>query len=67
LKRPENASVLRRWVQRWTPKADEAATGLAHLLAELPEVGREAETTMTAAKAARERVLSEAGVLAAMG
>ena len=65
-KRPENASVLRRWVQRWTPKADEAATGLAHLLAELPEVNRDAETTMTAAKAARERVLSEAGILPAI-
>ena len=65
-KRPENASVLRRWVQRWTPKADEAAAGLAHLLAELPEVSRDAEITMTAAKAARERVLSDAGVLAAM-
>ena len=50
----------------WTPKADEAATGLAHLLAEIPEAGRDAETTMTAAKAARERVLSDAGVLAAI-
>jgi toluene monooxygenase system protein E len=67
LKRLENASVLRRWVQRWTPKADEAATGLAHLLAELPEAGRDAETTMTAAKAARERVLSDAGILNAIG
>ncbi len=28
----ENASVLRRWVQRWTPKAEDAAAGLAHLL-----------------------------------
>ena len=65
-KRPGNASVLRRWVQRWTPKADEAAAGLAHLLAEIPEAGRDAETTMTAAKAARERVLSDAGVLAAI-
>jgi toluene monooxygenase system protein E len=65
--RPENASVLQRWVQRWTPKADDAAAGLAHLLAELPEVGRDAEMTMTAAKAARERVLSEAGILAARG
>ena len=65
-KRPENALVLRRWVQRWTPKADEAAAGLAHLLNELPEVSRDAEITMTAAKAARERVLSDAGVLAAM-
>ena len=58
--------MLRRWVQRWTPKADEAATGLAHLLAELLEAGRDTETTMTAAKAARERVLSDAGVLAAI-
>jgi toluene monooxygenase system protein E len=61
-KRPENAAVLRRWVQRWTPKADEAAASLAHLLADLPEVGRDAETTLTAAKAARERVLSDAGI-----
>jgi toluene monooxygenase system protein E len=59
--------VLRRWVQRWTPRADEAAAGLAHLLAELPEAGRDMETTMTAAQAARERLLSDAGVLAAMG
>jgi toluene monooxygenase system protein E len=65
-KRPENASVLRHWVQRWTPKADEAAAGLATMLSELPESGRDADTTMAAAKAARERVLSDAGVLAAI-
>ncbi len=65
--RPENASVLRHWVQRWTPRADEAAAGLAHLLAELPEVSRDADTTIAAAKAARERVLSDAGILAAIG
>ena len=64
-KRPENASVLRHWAQRWTPKADEAAAGLATMLSELPEIGREVDTTMTAARAARERVLSDAGVLAA--
>jgi toluene monooxygenase system protein E len=67
VKRPENAPVLRRWVQRWTPRADDAAAGLAHLLAELPEVGRDTESMMTAAKAARERVLSDAGVLTAIG
>jgi toluene monooxygenase system protein E len=66
-KRAENASVLRRWVERWTPKADDAAAGLAHLLAELPGVGRDAETTIAAAKAARERVLSDAGILPAIG
>ena len=65
-KRPENASVLRKWVHRWTPRADDAAAGLANLLAELPEVSRDADTTMDAAKAARERVLSEAGILVAI-
>lgn len=64
--RPENAAVLRRWVQRWVPKVDEAAAGLAHMLSELPEVGRDEETTLAAAQAARERVLSDAGVLAAI-
>jgi len=64
-KRPENASVLRRWVQRWTPKADEAAAGLATMLSELPEIGHEAVVMINAAKAARERVLSDAGILAA--
>jgi toluene monooxygenase system protein E len=64
-KRPENAAVLRRWVQRWAPRADDAAAGLAHLLAELPEAGQDAETTLAAAKAARERVLSDAGLLTA--
>jgi toluene monooxygenase system protein E len=63
--RPENAAVLRRWVQRWAPKADEAAAGLAHLLAELPEAGQDAETTLAAARGARERVLSDAGLLTA--
>lgn len=65
-KRPENAAVLRKWTRRWTPRADEAAAGLANLLAELPEVSRDADTTIAAAKAARERVLSEAGILAAI-
>lgn len=62
-KRPENAAVLLRWTQRWIPRADEAAAGLAHMLSELPEIGRDEETTIAAARAARERVLSESGVL----
>ncbi len=65
-KRPENASVLQRWVQRWTPGADEAAAGLVTMLSELPETARDADTMMTAAKAARERVLSDAGILTAI-
>ena len=55
--------MLRRWVQRWTPKADEAAAGLAHLLADLPAGNRDAATMMAAAKTARERVLSDTGIL----
>lgn len=65
-KRPENASVLRKWVHRWTSRADEAAAGLSKMLAEIPEVSLDADTVMPAAKAARERVLSEAGILAAI-
>lgn len=61
--RPDNASVLKRWVQRWTSRADEAAAGLAGMLAELPEVGRDAEVVRAAATAARERVLADAGLL----
>jgi toluene monooxygenase system protein E len=66
VQRAENAAVLRRWVQRWIPRADEAAAGLAHMLADLPEVGRDEEAIIAAAQAARDRVLSEAGVLAAI-
>jgi toluene monooxygenase system protein E len=62
-KRPENAAVLRRWVDRWTPRADGAAAGLATMLAHLPKVGRDAERTLEAAKAARTRVLADAGLL----
>ncbi len=61
--RPENAAILRRWTQRWIPRADEAAAGLAHMLSELPELGRDEETTIAAARAARARVLSESGVV----
>ena len=53
-----------KWVHRWTPRVDAAAAGLANLLAELPEVSRDVDTTVAAAKAARERVLSESGILA---
>jgi toluene monooxygenase system protein E len=62
-RRPENAPVLKRWADKWTPRADEAAAGLARMLAELPEDGQEVELTLAAAHAARERVLADAGIL----
>jgi toluene monooxygenase system protein E len=35
--RPSNRDVLGRWYRRWAPLADEAAAGLAGILATLPE------------------------------
>jgi len=61
LVRRQHSDVL--FVQELT---DEAAAGLAHMLSELPETGRDEETTIAAAQAARERVLSESGVLASI-
>jgi toluene monooxygenase system protein E len=63
--RPENAAVLQRWVERWSPRADEAAAGLAKMLAELPTVGQDVATTLAAVKTTREQMLAEAGLLVA--
>lgn len=65
--REANAEVLGRWIERWTPRADEAAARLARMLAELPEAGQPAAGTLAAAQAARERVLDAAGVRAPVG
>jgi len=63
--RPENADVLAKWVDRWSPRADEAAAGLAHMLATLPATSRDETLTLQAASAARARVLADAGLQAA--
>ncbi|GAA0669648.1 hypothetical protein GCM10009535_56880 [Streptomyces thermocarboxydovorans] len=60
--RPENAAVLRRWVDRWTPVADEAAAALGELLQGLPPVGRDAQAVADSAAVARQRVLADAGI-----
>jgi toluene monooxygenase system protein E len=57
--RAGNRDVLRRWVDRWTPRAEAAAAGLGRLLAE----NRPAEAAENAASAARRRVLIEAGLV----
>ena len=57
---PANAQVIRRWVDRWTPRAESAAEGLAGMLESLPEAGRPALETVTAARQARQRMLAEA-------
>jgi toluene monooxygenase system protein E len=61
--RPENAAVFQRWVDRWVPRADEAAAGIARMLDQLPESGRDESLTLAAATTARDRVLADAGLL----
>lgn len=65
--RPENAEVLRRWIDKWVPQADEAAAGLANLLRDLPELGRDEESVLRAARATRDRTLAAAGLAPVAG
>jgi toluene monooxygenase system protein E len=55
--RAGNRDVLRRWIDRWTPRAEAAAAELSQLFG----VGS-AETVEIAANSARHRVLNEAGL-----
>jgi toluene monooxygenase system protein E len=59
---PANTAVLRRWVDKWTPRADEAAAALGSLFESLPARGRPASAVAEAAAAAREQFLSGAGL-----
>jgi toluene monooxygenase system protein E len=63
--RPGNAGVLRRWVDRWAPRADEAALGLGALFESLPARGRPASTVAEQAASTRARFLGTAGLGAA--
>src|SRR5262249_4098051 len=56
-KRPENAAVLRKWILVWMPRADEAAAGLAQMLATLPEKPRSESETCESARRARTSLL----------
>jgi toluene monooxygenase system protein E len=53
-RRPANADVFRRWLDRWGRLADEAALGLGSLLETGPEHGRSALEVAAGARAARE-------------
>ena len=63
--RPENAAVLRKWIDVWSPRADDAVAGLAPLLETLPEVPRTQAETREGARQARVRVLAELGLATA--
>jgi toluene monooxygenase system protein E len=58
----DNANVLRRWIDRWTPRADDAARALGTLFETVPERGRPAADVASEAAAARERFLADAGI-----
>ena len=60
--RAGNRDVLRRWIDRWTPRTEAAAAGLSQLFSQLPSGVPSAETVENAANSARQRLLSEAGL-----
>ena len=61
---PGNADALNRWVAKWSPAADAAATGLAGILATVPAKQGDAKEAALAARGARLAVLDKAGLLA---
>ncbi len=60
--RAGNKDVLRRWVARWTPRAEAAAAGLSQLFKQSASGVRSAQTVENAANSARRRLLNEAGL-----
>lgn len=64
-KRPENAAVLRRWLDVWEPRADEAVAGVAGLMATLPERRRSKDELCEGARKARGALLTEIGLASA--
>lgn len=60
--RAENAEVLRRWIDVWAPRADDAVAGLAGLLATGPETPRAEAETRDGARRARSELLAEIGL-----
>lgn len=57
--RAANADVLRKWIDRWSPAADEAALGLGQLLEAAPGSGVSAADVAAHARAAREAFVGE--------
>ena len=60
--RDGNRDVLRRWADRWAPRAEAAAAALGQLFEQLSSGGRSADTVINAANLARRRVLGETGL-----
>lgn len=64
--RPENAEVLRRWIDRWSPRVDDAVASLATLFETLPERGLPAEAVVGAGRAARHALHEAVGITPAV-
>ncbi|MDT7709779.1 MAG: toluene monooxygenase system protein [Pseudonocardiales bacterium] len=63
--RPGNAEVLRKWVDRWSARADDAVAALAPVLSSAPQGAPAVDGVVASARAARSRVLDAAGLGAA--
>lgn len=57
-----NEAVLRRWIEKWTPLADDAAKGLGSVFEALPNSDQSASDVAGEAAAAREKFLTGAGL-----
>jgi hypothetical protein len=57
-----NRTSARRWVARWTPRAEAAAAGLSQLFKQSPSGVCSAQTVENAANSAWHRLLNEAGL-----
>lgn len=56
--KPASRGAIERWIDKWTPVADDAAVGLGTLLETLPESPRSADDVLAGARAAREAYTS---------
>ncbi|NMH97005.1 toluene hydroxylase [Pseudonocardia acidicola] len=61
--RPGNADVLTKWIDKWASRADEAAAGLAGLLASAPVDPPSVEDVVASARAARAALYEQAGIV----
>lgn len=59
--RPGNAGVLQKWIDKWSPRADEAAAGIGTLLEMVAVHERSATQVASQARSARERLHAEIG------
>lgn len=55
--RPATGSAVERWIDKWAPRADDAAAALGQFLATLPEQPRPVDEVVAGARTARQTLL----------